>query len=192
VLIRATRRLTFVEIESETQRLVQTTSPAWLGWLAGIIDGEGTITITPRQRSDQSHASPTWHAIVRVANTDEAMIAKLRELTVSLGSTHKIHERRKNRASVVYHWHATSRQALVFLRAIRPYLVTKRRQADLAIAFCERVATRTGYSVLKTDPGQPFKGSQLSLEEVAARRAMYDEMKELNRKGRWAWQESSG
>jgi len=70
----------------------------------------------------------------------------------------------------VYHWHAGDAQRVrAVLTAAMPYLVIKRRQAELAIEMA-RLTRRPGL------PGY-------TPEEVAAKVAIFDEMRALNRKG---------
>ena len=154
----------------------------WIGWLAGIIDGEGTITITPRKRTDGTCKHEGFQVSVRVANTDLAMIRKIEELTKRMiGSTGYVLERRPNRCKKQYYWMIASRQALVLLKLVKPYLVTKSPQARIAIELQERISTRQGYNVPRISGG--LKGSTLTTDEYVIREKLFHEIKLLNVKG---------
>ncbi len=151
---------------------------AGYAWTAGILDGEGTITIYPRKRSDRKCRNPGYSMVVRVANTDLAMINRLLELWG--GSFIVIKDRRPNRA-ICYHWTLSANQAMKMLVSVEPYLVTKRELAKLCIEFQKRVISRSGYRPLIG------LGSHLSDQEISKRGFLFSQVKALNRKDR-KWQ----
>jgi len=144
-----------------------THTPEQCAWTAGIIDGEGTIGIYPRYRTDVKCQNPGWGMVVKVGNTDSRMTKALRDIWG--GSGHDAVDTREGR-SVCYTWTIAAKQALAMLREIRQYLVTKRAQADLAIQF----QSQMGRGPKPTSP-----------EAYAIKRGMYYAMKALNLKGPW-------
>ena len=78
-------------------------------WLAGIIDGEGSIYIRRSRKKE----------------TDNFTYA----LSVRVGMTHK-------RKKKIFLWTLDTRKAEKVLKEVYPYLVTKKEQATLALAFC--------------------------------------------------------
>lgn len=88
-----------------------------LGWIAGIIEGEGWIGVTSNQRS----------ARIQVNSNDEDVIDRLREIT-GLGQVYK---NRIRKAGNPYHtWSVSTRRDVRFLlRAIRPYMLARRAAA---------------------------------------------------------------
>ena len=91
-----------------------------LAWAAGIIDGEGCITIT--RAGGQLR--------VMVANTDLRMLHKLRELfggNISRKKTYRAHYKPQ------WFWQLCAKDAAGALNAMLPYLVTKADQAELGL-----------------------------------------------------------
>lgn len=108
-----------------------------LAWAAGIIDGEGCIDISLRQgRYAQLDVS--------VVNTDPRLLLRLRELF--RGSVHhRPHQTSRPRHRMTWRWTIVSRQAETFLRQVRPYLVIKQEQADIALAMRKTMRIREGH-----------------------------------------------
>ncbi len=107
------------------------TDPALLGWSAGIIDGEGSIQINRfHPRHDRSRFN--YSLGVQVGATDPLMIERLHALW---GGTAREFKKRTRTGRLVYGWCVRSLRAEEVLRAVRPYLVTKAAQADLAFEF---------------------------------------------------------
>ena len=108
---------------------------AELAYLAGIIDGEGCVTITAHQNKYESSksVSPSFVAHVSVANTD---VRLMDWLTSRLGGWVGLKRRNYpcSRQKPVYTWQLTSDRARAMLRIVRPYLVLKGAQADIVMA----------------------------------------------------------
>jgi hypothetical protein len=101
-----------------------------LGYLAGIIDGEGSITL---QRSLARSSSRYVYPVVTVANTDKRLIDWLIAKT---GQGHWQYQTRTHLGcKSVYHWCIACNQAYDLLVMVRDYLVIKQLQADVAIAL---------------------------------------------------------
>jgi hypothetical protein len=99
----------------------------WLAWAAGILDGEGCIYIA---RFGKSRGS--WSLWVSVTNTDTRMLAKLQDLFGgSIAGPYQPNPQRKPYRV----WGVASRQAGQLLAAVRPWLVAKADQADIALEF---------------------------------------------------------
>ncbi len=95
-------------------------------WLAGFIDGEGTICMT-------SHGTRKGKApFVGAYNTDMALVQKC----LIISGTGRIFTRENNSKSLlkpykvkpIHKWHATYRQALKVVQAIYPYLVSEKKR----------------------------------------------------------------
>ncbi len=145
--------------------------PHWIGWTAGIIDGEGTITISPRKRTDEVHRYDGFSVCVIVGNTDLNMLIKLQELWG--GSIGKMFvDKRKNRAPA-WRWFVSALKAHNVLLEIKDFLVTKKQQAILAIELQERISQHLGI------PGNIRKNG-ISEDEIILRNNLFVRMKELN------------
>jgi hypothetical protein len=98
-----------------------TSDPALLGWCAGLLDGEGSIGIYGKSLT------------VRIVMTDEPTIRRVREL-LGIGWIHACTPRPPRRPA--WYWFIGHRRRTYdVLTALRPYLVTKAQQADLALRF---------------------------------------------------------
>jgi hypothetical protein len=135
-------------------------------YLAGIIDGEGCITISRGVHKKQNN-NVYYQAVLHVANTDKRMIDWIIEIT-GLGSYHrgKHHPPRK----VWYRWAVRSAAACEVVRTVYPYLVCKQRQADVLLELGEEV---------KVGPG---RGYRLSPETTEYRDRLYQILKNLHRR----------
>lgn len=112
-----------------------------LGWLAGIIDGEGCVTLSV-QPQHNNHIG----AHVDVGMTDELTIRAICQIT-GLGSVYLMSNRGKKRRQL-YRWHITSFvEVITFLRKVLPYLLTKRMQAGIVLGVCERRLMGMGQSL---------------------------------------------
>jgi hypothetical protein len=105
--------------------------PATLGYLAGFLDGEGTIGISSAFAKGRSR-NPSHFPHVMIANADRAVMEWIRDtvggsLDVPRPSTHKPHWRPS------YRWRLHGRNAETFIDALLPYLRVKRPQAEVVL-----------------------------------------------------------
>lgn len=106
-------------------------------YIAGIVDGEGTITLSRLHRNEQRRI------VVSISNNERALLEYIRE-TVGAG---RISNKRTygERHAPSYHYQISSRQALALLRQIAPHLRTyKAYRARLALATYLAVTPRNG------------------------------------------------
>ncbi len=108
-----------------------------LGWIAGIIDGEGTIGVYP------DNAKP--HALLRVAMADEPPVRRLHKLT-SVGHVHVVQHKTLTVGGQLpklqWSWQVKARDELKsLLKTVLPALVetNKRRQAWLALMLIDQL-----------------------------------------------------
>ena len=101
----------------------------WVGWAAGILDGEGCIS---NGRRKLSPIKETYSVNVSVANTDLKMLHKLKEMFGGVISSHGGRKKKPHYLDA-WRWVLQSKRAESFLRQVLPWLVTKREQAELAI-----------------------------------------------------------
>jgi len=116
-----------------------------LAWLAGIVDGEGTVGISRTNNKTQAH--PYLRPHFQVVNTDMRIIDKTAQIIrdivgkrVSVVVSNKGGKgcKRGYRIKVSTQW-----ELLLLLPTLMPHLVAKREQAELAIEFCKRRHIRT-------------------------------------------------
>ena len=97
-----------------------------LGWVAGIMDGEGFISILRGKNPDRLYLS------IGVGNTDARIVKKLHFLLGgSIDSTRQYHPKYKT----IWMWRLNGKEACKILTVIMPFLVSKREEAYLALEF---------------------------------------------------------
>ena len=97
-------------------------------YVAGLIDGEGCIHLDATGR--------TYKARVSVGMSAPAL-PLLQSLQEEWGGTLYQARKANDRWAAAYTWHLTSESAEALIRAVRPYLRLKVKQADLALEVQE-------------------------------------------------------
>ena len=137
-----------------------------LSYLAGIMDGEGTIRIGA---SNPPEKHPDWntkyYASISIGMTDKRII----EMFVKKFGTKLRQECVPNR-KIVYRWGTSGNEAVPkILRELLPYLIVKKQQAELVIKFCETRKV-TGFR----------RNQKLPIKELLRREEFYKKVKKLN------------
>lgn len=144
-------------------------TPAELGYIAGIVDGEGYIgarmTINQRGR-------PSLKIRLCVANTDRSLVGWLRDKCG--GSVTWLHQQPKAaHHKPVAQWELSTRGAPSLLRLVLPYLVIKSDRAALAIRLSELID--------EVRIGGRKKG--VPEDNTKERIVLIEELRRLNKKG---------
>jgi len=128
-----------------------------IGYLAGIIDGEGSFTITK--------ARSYFNVTLSVANTDLRILERCREIT-GLGSIRRQPDRRGKQHRPLYVWFVTARKELcALLPLLIPVLVSKKEQAEVVLEYCTRRVA--GLPVSDVDRALAEKVSSLNRRRAA-------------------------
>lgn len=136
-------------------------SDAEKGYLAGIIDGEGTLRV---MRSLQ-----LWYApFIQITNTNQALMDWLQQLLGEKGIGHTYHEKRSkqpnHKPKHVYNIAAVQGVKQI-LDQIAPLLVIKKEQAKLLLEFIAMKEEKADYGVLPRE------------------KEIFEELKHLNTRG---------
>ncbi len=102
--------------------------PVELAYIAGLLDGEGCITIV---KGHHRRLHPNWSPeyALRISVTNQFIPAlEYLKFATGLGSIHR--DRGKT-----FKWHLNCQQAMEFLKVLKPHLLIKAKQADVAIKF---------------------------------------------------------
>ena len=154
-------------------------SETFKAWVAGFIDGEGSITVYRYNKTCKKGRlthPPYFGLKFFVGCSDLTAIEKIRN---GFGYGYINTQKRKNIKGKIlktmYILQFSSNQAKKVLKEILPYLVTKRWQAGLALQFPKRKTINRGnqYTV-KTKTNLPDLETQKKQEEF------YWKLKELN------------
>lgn len=135
-------------------------------YIAGLIDGEGTISL--RARVHNRKRSHCFFPIVCMSSTTECLIDAVLRMTGN-GGVQKVDGGGKVRTQ--YKWSLSPNQIRHVLPQIVPYLVEKRRRAILLIEYLELVEG-TGGGVRGTKD-----------EDIPKVAAIYAELATLNQRG---------
>lgn len=103
-------------------------------WLAALVDGEGSICF--QERTSERAAVSTWSVRLSIANTNRALLERVTEICGidgGLGTPSPRYRSTGESGRAVYSWQVTNAKASGVLASIRPYLIAKCAQADLAI-----------------------------------------------------------
>jgi len=169
--------------DSVIRELLNIMEKAYSYW-AGIIDGEGCITIAKQVNYGKKKRSPNYILILDITNTSKELLEEAKKF-FGVGSVRKrwsneklkeFREQGRN-ISQIYQFRADRRSALKILRAVLPYLRLKRPQAELAIEYMNSVVNYSG-KVIHNKKG--FE--EIPEEELKKREQFYLMMRELNKK----------
>jgi hypothetical protein len=136
-----------------------------LGWLAGILDGEGHFGISQKRTRD---SLPRWFKpVISLRITAEEPCRKARAVTGR--GTVRLLGKRTSTGKEVWEWQVTCLNAIAVCKAVVAHLAVKQGQADIIIRLGKLMAARTG-----------SRNRPLSEEETAQRIAFKDELQRLN------------
>lgn len=134
---------------------------AEVGYLAGLVDGEGCISILRMQMKRGKRTYLHFALQIRIANTQIRLVEWIRDRVGGKLYAQTYVTRIRGNRKQAWHWHLGGYEASAFLRLVRPYLVIKGDQVDLALEF---LGLGRGFA-------------------PAVRAEMRDRMRELNLKG---------
>ena len=110
---------------------------ATFAYLAGLIDADGTVTLT------RSHANKNRSATVTLSNTDKNLLIWVR--TTLAAGTISGKKTSKPYHSPSFTWTIRGRQAITLLQQLLPYLQTyKAKRAELIVRDYIRLTPRNG------------------------------------------------
>ena len=117
------------------ERLAARHTPLELAYMAGIMDGEGTVTMHVHGAGGgKSLRVGRVTLVVHVSNTSMALMRWIAERWPCAIQKLPARENEPNK-KVAYRWQLNANNALHFLDELYPYLIIKRPQVKLAIRF---------------------------------------------------------
>lgn len=141
-----------------------------LAYMAGLLDGEGHVFIQKRVPGNREKAkSPLYVLSIGITNTHAGVIEWLQQRYVGSRSIRTREKQPKKNWRTCYFWTLSSIRAAEFLALISPYLLIKRKQAELAIEFQNLIQGRkTGNKI------------RLNENEIAERESYRQRISDLN------------
>lgn len=175
--LRFTLRLMPIEVDIMATKITDLE----LAWFAGFFDGEGCVNITTHGSSAQTTLR------MMLVNTDAAL---MKRLAVRYGGRlqYKQHFGRVSHWKPSYQIVWTQWSAFALLCRLLPHLRLKRRQAKLAIRFCQfqaqpKTVRCTTIKKRGDGCGRSYPYQRRTAKTLAKEAAFKDAMHRLNRKG---------
>lgn len=129
-----------------------------------MIDGEGTIGIW-REKRTGNLSGKRYKPVIVIANTSLPLLDAIRAMVNGWGCLHQLPLKKHHKPCYRFTW--AQRTVLPTLERIAPFLVIKKQQADITMEFCRLLASA------------PVRSS--GMHDIYE--GLYQEMKELNRRG---------
>jgi hypothetical protein len=142
-----------------------------LAYLAGIVDGEGSIYIGNYSKNPKTGV-PHFQTNMQVTNTDKSLIDWLFNTFGGLVSARTAKQTPENSRKAVFNWTASGDRVTHLCELILPYVIIKRRQVEIMLKIR---ATYLPTSVKGRIGTQPHTD-----EVIAFRQACMDEMRGLH------------
>jgi len=127
-------------------------------YLAGIVDGEGTITLTRHHKSELPGPNVT------IANNDLKLLQWVKERA---GGTIVSKKKRRPHHDNSYVWGIKQDRAIRFLEIIIKYLIVKKPQAEL---------------IVKEYKAATYRAGKYSPEMLAKKMALVEKIRKLNQR----------
>ncbi|MGZ6281753.1 MAG: LAGLIDADG family homing endonuclease [Ktedonobacterales bacterium] len=119
-----------------------------LAYIAGIVDGEGSVYIYLKTGGNQRGERKKYHrSALKIANTDKSLIDWLRE---RIGGTVSRNQPKSDKYKVVYHLAIEGPSLLTLIDALSPFLLLKQKQMQLVAQMQQTM--RTVSTGLALDP----------------------------------------
>ena len=138
----------------QTKKLAQTDA----AYIAGIIDGEGTLSLSRKHKSDNRQL------VISISNTERQLL----EYVLGVVGTGKLTNKKtyKDKHTPSFTYSVTNRQALDLLKQITPYLKTyKVNRAKLVLSHYIRLTPRNGkYNDITLREREDFINSFFSIK----------------------------
>lgn len=142
-----------------------------LAYAAGFLDGEGCIRIS--KRLPRNGKSISYNLLVMITQKDGEIMDWLYG---NFGGTVYLKNKLRNGDNWIYEWRVSEVKAYNFLKEILPFLRYKKRQAELAIQFQQRL-------IFERKRNIPDNGrfTSLSDNELIERERIYQEMSRIKK-----------
>ena len=142
-------------------------------YMAGIIDGEGSIYIG-NFSSNPKTGSKYYQTNIEVTNTDKQLMDWIVNTFGGRLNTYTAKQLPKNSRRTVYRWIATGERVTHLCEVLKPYIIAKRRQLEIMIEMRATYKSVNGarkgtQGLLRLDP-----------ELLQTRQSYFDEMRSLH------------
>jgi len=144
-----------------------------VAYAAGLIDGEGCLSI----RRNLNGKSKYFSFTIIVCMKEREPLERLQ--TLWGGSIGKIFRKpiHGGETRVFHRWVIATKSAHIALQEMYPYLIGKRQEADVAIAFAEDIIKHNGFRYQKSKAGV----QKLPESVIKHREELFHQLSELKR-----------
>lgn len=152
--------------------------PIKLAYLAGIVDGEGSICIYRVNPAKYNrYQNPCFRSVLNISNTRKELFDWIEDNFGNLNHSKKhrrsIFKKNSTHERWIYEWVVQGHRLVDICTQLLPYLVLKKRQAELIIEFRKTYEVQRGFG----------SNTPLSPDIIATREDIRVEMSRLNAKG---------
>lgn len=155
-------------------------------WIAGFIDGEGCLTISKQVRTNRP--SDAWRPMITVANTNQESLNILKNIyggTLRFNNEKRCNKKTGVKWSDSWTWYCPQSKVVEFCNDLIPYLIIKKRNAEILIVFMDHLQTTKRQKGGRKEDGT-FKGSSpLSEGQLKFRENLRNQIQNLNSRKRY-------
>jgi hypothetical protein len=144
--------------------------PLKLAYLAGIVDGEGSLCIYRVNPAKYNrYQTPNFRSVLNISNTKKELFDWIEEHFSNLNHKSKKHKRsifKKNSTHErwIYEWVIQGHRLVDVCTQLLPYLVLKKEQAKLILKFRKTYTQKSFGSQTPLDPKTVEKREKIRLE----------------------------
>jgi len=144
-----------------------------LAYIAGFLDGEGTISIVKVKRKDRerSYSSPYYRPILVINNTNREILEWIKSV-FGAGQVNLVARKEMGRKPV-YRWIVGNAVAIQIAEILYPHLRVKKLQADVVMQYKSTVPSK--YNV--------YGNKGLPIEIIKERDSFVETLRCLNKRG---------
>lgn len=149
-------------------------------YMAGLVDGEGTILINKYTYKGTNHYNPRYSPTVRI-NMCDAKPLTMAQAIWGGSIHHNLISKKNPNWRDTFMWQTSSKLAYVFLDAIYPYLLIKKRQADVLYQLREIKKLRKNMNHNDAKGVYRPSGRKFDDADVLRMELLFKELKQLKK-----------
>jgi len=144
-----------------------------LAYIAGIIDGEGTVGIYKKKPKNE-YQSPGYRERVAISSSNLEVLNYINKFFPGVIAKNT---RYSSKHSPMFRLEYHVLRAIPILEAVSKYMIIKKKQAEKVLAY------RKAITPIDPKKSKSFGPQRLSSKEIALRESYYQELKKLNLRG---------
>lgn len=159
-------------------------------YMAGIVDGEGSIIIS-KQKRKENRSGCRFYPLLIITNTNKEVLDFFVEKT-GYGRVFERPEQQKpyfNSVKNCWRWAVKHTQVGEILKKLLPYLIIKKKQAENVLEFLQMFEGASNYSNLNIEKqfehyliNRRLNGTELTDEQIEALRPIVREPTQIKKK----------